>query len=120
MGHESKAGIGYHLPQQCCGKCDHSYRNTYDDACCYLLESYELIDFGGICDRYICQTEAVQPAPVEQLFEIKADELVDICTCEYCKFSYLKDNVPMCSIDDSVIQNTKGRCGAWERDDDTE
>lgn len=127
MGHENKQQIGYHLPRECCGKCKQSYNNTYGDACCNLLETYETIDYGGICDRFensnIISNTSNALEPVVDTQEEEEEQIIprlqSAVHCTECKHSYLNENgeTPMCAVDDSIIEDVNSWCNAWERDD---
>jgi hypothetical protein len=53
MAKPTKQMANYRLPDVCCGTCDNSERNTYDDPSCYKLEATQtIIDIGGVCDMH--------------------------------------------------------------------
>jgi len=108
---------------QCCGKCDNSYNNSYDDALCKLLDSTTIIDYGGICDFFSHNVDIsdsirdIDEAIIEE--EIIATEETVLGSCATCKHSFWDDDdryMPKCAIDNSRIEMPaeEHRCLAWE------
>jgi hypothetical protein len=49
----TRTEMNYRFPDRCCGRCRHSYQNSYKDNQCRKMEPTDnIIDIGGDCDMF--------------------------------------------------------------------
>jgi hypothetical protein len=98
----SKSKVNYRYPEECCGKCDYSYQNSYGDYQCVAIEGGEIIDIGGICNLYhesgnnVGVTDSADVVS-EPSIEVDGSETVPAECCVTCRHSFLGgDGKPYC------------------------
>lgn len=105
----TKQILNYRFPQQCCGYCVQSHQNCYGDNYCNLLKAEDLIDLGGVCDKFEQDTDCVIPERT-----VNNTHLVRDCTV--CKYSAYKNEQPWCYYRGKSIDDIHGCCSGFERD----
>ena len=113
----------YHLPEQCCGVCEHSYQSTYGDYQCGMQPAGSCIDAGAVCDQFLQASEPVlqpkvetTPVPVVRKEVVRNDDHGTCIDCTYSGYAGEDTKVPFCFLKCNPLTEAKMNKGCKEHE----